>query len=70
MNKIIFLILNPSRPLITGMLSIHPSQFSRGLDLLSLAAGDASALKLETEVAEDYAKFYNHGEGLLLVESI
>ena len=66
------MILNPSRPLITGMLSIHPSQFSRGLDLLSLAAGDASALELETKVVEEYAKLYNHGEGpyhgLLLVD--
>ena len=26
-------------------------------------------LELETKVAEDYPKFYNHGEDLLLVES-
>ena len=27
----------------------------------------ACALELETKVAEDYAKFYNHGEGPILV---
>ena len=25
--------------------------------------GDGSQVELETKVAEDYAKFYNHGEG-------
>ena len=43
----------------------------------SVSQSGGSSLELETKVAEDYAKFYNHGEGpyqavglgLLLVES-